>query len=111
MAYEAFIVTDIDEEVSRVTAIFGGDGVPFTSYTCTTYHHSNPIPHDDLMETTRDALTGAIKRYHLTGPSVLQLENAYLTLWNARRAARDTPSLTIRTFTLPATYVNGYANA
>jgi hypothetical protein len=105
MTYETFIVTMIDEEVSRVTAILGADGVPFTQYTSATYHHSSPIPHDDLMEATRDALHGAIERYRALGPSVVQLDNAYLTLWNARMAAVDEPAITIRTATLPASFV------
>jgi hypothetical protein len=104
MQYELFLVTATDEEVSQVTAILGADGVPLTSWTSTTYFSAPPTP-EQITQHQHDTVHEVIQEYRRTGARTNALENAYLTLWNARTQALDEPAIHIQTGRIPASLV------
>jgi hypothetical protein len=100
MNYELFLITTTDEaNFNRSTAILGADGVPLSQHTHTT-GKTTPIG-----ECKRRALEGAIQRYKAVGPAVVSLENAYVSMLNAR----TTPGLLIETYPLSQFVVTRYA--
>jgi hypothetical protein len=105
MNYELFLVTMTDEEVSRVTAILGADGVPLASWTSTCYHSAAPT-NEEIKQHQSDTVHTLIRDYQHTGAKTNGLDNAYLTLWNARIAALGEPAIRIQTSPLPASFVS-----